>query len=88
MDETCWVWVNGHFAGEYLYNPTLDADSWQNPLRFDVTGLVDFGKQNQITVLVENGGGAGGLWKQSYLLYQPPRWKPPKWYTVIVPPSR
>jgi hypothetical protein len=85
VDETCWLWINGKPAGEFLYNPTLDPTSWQNPLRFDITKFVKFGKPNQITVLVQNLGGAGGLWKQSYLLYKAQDWNP-DWCKIISQP--
>ena len=86
VDETCWLWINGRFAGEFLYNPTLDSSSWKNPLRFDVTRFVNFGGTNQITLLVQNVIGAGGLWKPSYLLYKPQDWNPPAWCKVILQP--
>jgi len=76
VDETCWVWINGRSAGEFIYNRKLDAGSWKSPLRFDITKLVKFGETNQITVLVQNVEGDGGIWKPSYILYKPKDWQP------------
>lgn len=86
VDETCWVWLNGNPIGEFLYNPAVDADSWQNPLRFDITKAVQAGTTNQITVLVRNTVGAGGIWKPSYLIHRPADWNPPAWCKTITQP--
>jgi len=86
VDETCWLWINGKVAGEFFYNPTLDPASWENPLRFDITKFVKFGKTNQITVLVQNLSGAGGIWKPSYILYKSKNWNPPGWCKVVSQP--
>ncbi len=78
VDETCWLWINGRSAGEFIFNPTLDSSSWRMPLRFDITKFIKFGEKNQITLLVQNLDGDGGLWKQSYLLHRPRKWNPDK----------
>ena len=85
VDETCWLWINGKSAGKFIYNPTLDPGSWQNPLRFDITKFIKPGEKNQITVLVQNLIGAGGIWKASYLLYKPRDWNP-DWCKIISQP--
>ena len=70
VDETCWVWVNGKPAGEFMYDPVKDANSWEKPLRFDVTAYITPGQTNQITVLIQNMAGGGGIWKPSQLVFE------------------
>ena len=70
VDETCWVWVNGKPAGEFIYDPAKDANSWEKPLRFDMTAYMIPGQTNQITVLIQNMVGGGGIWKPSQLLFE------------------
>jgi hypothetical protein len=71
VDDTCWVWINGRAAGEYLYDPVNRPHSWREPLYFDISGLVDFGGDNQITALVRKKDGQhGGIWSASYLLFE------------------
>lgn len=70
MDESGWCWVNGKQVGELLFNAALDPHSWENPQEYDITDTVRFGSGNQITVLVENLTGKGGLWKPSYIRFE------------------
>ena len=69
VDESCWVWVNDTFVGEFLYDPAKDPMSWKKPLLFDVTKTLEAGASNQITVLVRNVSGAGGIWKPSHIVF-------------------
>ncbi|MFH0797736.1 MAG: DUF4838 domain-containing protein [Candidatus Omnitrophota bacterium] len=85
VDETCWLWINGSSAGEFIYNATLDPGSWEKPLRFDITKFVRLGGNNQITVLVQNDAGAGGIWKPSYILYKPHDWNPGAFKVISQP---
>jgi len=60
VDEMAWVWLNGKLAGEYFeYGPA----GWTEPFSFDVTRLVRWGAENQITVRVKNTAAAGGIYK-------------------------
>jgi len=72
VDETCWIWVNGEAAGEYIYDAVRDTSSWRRPMFFDVTEFIRFGAPNQITVLVQNVSGMGGIWRPSHLVFETP----------------
>ena len=88
VDETCWVWINGEAGGEFAYNPVLDSVSWSKPLRFDITKFVRFGEKNQVTVLVQNLVGKGGIWNgPSYILYRPDDWDP-DWCEIVAAPKQ
>ncbi len=68
VDESAWVWINGEFAGEHDIGPT----GWDRPFRIDVTGLLNWGGENQITVRVHNIAMAGGIWKPvSVIILEP-----------------
>ncbi len=68
VDESAWVWVNGEYLGEHDLGP----EGWQKPFRMDVTGKLNWGGQNQITVRVLNTAMAGGIWKPvSVLVLEP-----------------
>jgi hypothetical protein len=67
VDDSCWLWVNGKPAGKFIYNAEVDPGSWEKPLEFDVSKFVEFGKDNQFTVLLRNICGQGGIWKPSYI---------------------
>jgi len=71
VDETCWVWINGREAGEYVYDAARDSMSWKRPLFFDITRHVRAGEQNQVTVLVQNVSGLGGIWKPCHIVFEP-----------------
>lgn len=70
IDESGWFWVNGQEAGVLIYDAIINPNSWKEPQEYDVTNLVKFGEKNQITVLVENTVGKGGLWRPSYLRFE------------------
>ncbi|MFO8078815.1 MAG: HEAT repeat domain-containing protein [Armatimonadota bacterium] len=59
VDESAWVWVNGEFAGEHDVGPS----GWNKPFRVDVTELLRWGRENQITVRAMNTAHAGGIWR-------------------------
>lgn len=59
VDESTWVWVNGHYAGEL----DLGTSGWNVPFDIEVGSLLKWGKKNQITVRVLNAAGAGGIYK-------------------------
>ena len=53
-----------------IYDAIINPNSWKEPQEYDVTNLVKFGEKNQISVLVENTVGKGGLWRPSYLRFE------------------
>ncbi|MEA3403125.1 MAG: HEAT repeat domain-containing protein [Armatimonadota bacterium] len=59
VDESAWVWVNGQYAGEH----DLGKAGWNKPFRIDVTGMLNWGGENQLTVRVLNQAMAGGIYK-------------------------
>ncbi|MFW5866477.1 MAG: sugar-binding domain-containing protein [Armatimonadota bacterium] len=68
VDESAWVWINGEFAGEHDLGP----DGWDDPFRIDVTGMLNWGGENRITVRVLNTAMAGGIYKPvSVVLLEP-----------------
>jgi hypothetical protein len=68
VDESAWIWINGEFAGEHDLGPT----GWDKPFRIDVTGLLDWGGENQVTVRVLNTAQAGGIYKPVSLIVLEP----------------
>ncbi|MGI5816523.1 MAG: sugar-binding domain-containing protein [Armatimonadota bacterium] len=68
VDESTWVWVNGQFAGEHDIGPT----GWDKPFRIDVTDLLRWGEENQITIRAMNTANLGGIWRPvSLVLLEP-----------------
>ena len=63
VDEEAWVWVNGAHVGAHAKG----EGGWQVPFQLDVTGRVKSEAPNQITVMVRNTAGQGGIWKSVYL---------------------
>ncbi len=59
VDESAWVWLNGQYVGEHDMGPV----GWNVPFSLDVTDLIRWGEPNQITVRVQDVGGAGGIYK-------------------------
>lgn len=68
VDESTWVWVNGEFAGEHDRGPS----GWATPFRIDVTGMLNWGGENQITIRVLNTAMAGGIYKPVGLILLEP----------------
>lgn len=64
-DEQAWVWLNGEYVGEHA----MGLKGWDIPFMFDVTGLIEVGKQNHLAVLVDNAKGNGGLWRSIELIF-------------------
>jgi hypothetical protein len=66
VDESAWVYVNGKPAGERVF---AKSDDWTTPFTIKIDPLIDWGKAEQdITVRVEDKGGAGGIWKPVWLV--------------------
>jgi hypothetical protein len=62
VDESAWVWINGHFVGRHDIGP----DGWDKRFAMDVTPFLKWGETNQITVRVLDRTLAGGIWKPVY----------------------
>ncbi len=66
VDESCWVYVNGKEAGKHIF---VKPDDWRTSFAIDITDYIDWKKSTQIvTVRVEDSAGAGGIWKEVWLL--------------------
>ena len=59
VDETAWVWLNDTFIGQH----DIGIRGWNKPFYLDVTKEFLWGKENVLTVRVEDTGNAGGIWK-------------------------
>lgn len=59
VDESTWLWVNGHYAGTHDLGPS----GWRTPFDIDITPFVKWNEPNQITVRVLNTAGAGGIYE-------------------------
>lgn len=70
IDESGWIWVNGKPVGELIFDKVLNPNSWCTAQEYDVTDAIKFGQDNQITVMVENTIGKGGLWRPSYIRFE------------------
>lgn len=62
VDESAWVWVNGKFAGQHDIGP----NGWNQRFAMDVSSLLKWGGENQITVRVLDRTMAGGIYKPMY----------------------
>ncbi|MCX5642646.1 MAG: HEAT repeat domain-containing protein [Candidatus Omnitrophica bacterium] len=59
VDESAWVWINGEYAGQH----DIGLEGWLVPFQLDITDLIKWNDENQITVRVMNVAFAGGIWK-------------------------
>ncbi len=59
VDESTWLWVNGEFAGVHDIGP----QGWTKPFQIDVSNLIKWGEDNQLTVRVLNTKAAGGIYR-------------------------
>ncbi|HNX93326.1 MAG TPA: HEAT repeat domain-containing protein [Syntrophomonas sp.] len=59
VDESAWVWINGHFAGEH----DQGTSGWNIPFDIEMGSFLKWGEANQLTVRVGNVTGAGGIYK-------------------------
>lgn len=64
-DDYAKVWLNGQYAGEQ-HLPI--AVGWKTPFALDVTDAIKPGKENALTIRVEDPGALGGLWKSVKLM--------------------
>jgi len=66
VDESCWIYLNGKFAGEHLYK---ERNDWKTPFEIRIDELVDWNREKQlITVRVEDKAGVGGIWRSVWLV--------------------
>lgn len=66
VDESCWVYLNGKYAGEHVYKLKND---WKTPFEIRIDKLIDWTKEKQrITVRVEDKGGVGGIWRTVWVV--------------------
>ena len=78
VDKDCTVWINGKLAGKSVYNGSVDPEMWALPRYFDITDLVDYGRNNLLCIKIDNrGGGHGGLWKPSFIVLEKGAVSPP-----------
>lgn len=63
VDESAWIWINGEYVGQHDIGPA----GWNKRFAMNVTDLLRWGGQNQITVRVLDRIQAGGIWKPVYL---------------------
>jgi hypothetical protein len=59
VDESAWVWVNGQYVGQH----DIGLDGWDKRFAMDVSDVLKWGAENQITVRVLDRKFAGGIWK-------------------------
>lgn len=61
VDESAWVYVNGKFCGERVYQ---GGNEWQEPFNIRIDQAIDWTAEYQSVVIkVEDTAGAGGVWK-------------------------
>ena len=62
VDESTWVWINGQYVGQHDVGP----NGWNLRFAMDVSNVLKWGEENQITVRVLDRKMAGGIWKPVY----------------------
>lgn len=67
VDESCRVYANGRLAGERRYQQSGDEST---PFAVDITSQMDWTRpgQTRVAVQVEDRSGAGGIWRQVFLV--------------------
>ncbi len=67
VDESCWLWVNGEYAGRHHIGP----EGWNVSFRLDITPFLKPG-ENLLAVRVMNTAWAGGIYRPVRLeVYEP-----------------
>jgi len=67
VDEACKIWLNGERVHERPYPYQGNIESWKEAFEVNITPFVRRDKPNVLAVLVEDNGGAGGIWKPVWL---------------------
>lgn len=70
VDESCRVFINGREAASFKYNPRKSTSTMNYPMSFDVTGFIETGATNVISVKLTNESGSGGLWQPVELRFE------------------
>lgn len=65
VDESATVYLNGQKIGEHLFK---DPDDWQTPFEIEITDAAKFGGENELSVLVEDKVGLGGVWQPVWVI--------------------
>lgn len=60
VDESTWLYIDGELIA---WHDKFPLSIWDKPFTLDITGTVKSGSTQQITVRVNDVGGAGGIWK-------------------------
>ena len=63
VDEGAWVWVNGQYVGQH----DIGKSGWNKPFYLDISKEILWGKENLLTVRVEDTLASGGIWKKVFL---------------------
>ena len=64
VDESAWVWVNGHFVGAH----DLGSVGWDRPFSLDISEHIRWDAPNHIAVQAMNTAGLGGIYEPITLL--------------------
>ena len=59
VDEAAWVWLNGVYLGSHDIGP----DGWRESFAMDCTNEIRWGKENILTIRVNDTAYAGGIYK-------------------------
>ena len=59
VDEAAWVWLNGVYLGSHDIGP----DGWRESFAMDCTKEIRWGKENILTIRVNDTAYAGGIYK-------------------------
>lgn len=66
VDESCWVYLNGKFAGQHVYQHKND---WKTPFEIRIDPWINWRQKTQLlTVRVEDRSGMGGIWKPVWIV--------------------
>ena len=63
VDEAAWVWLNGKYVGQRDLGPS----GWNKVFYLDISKEILWGKENVLTVRVEDSIASGGIWKDVFL---------------------
>ena len=67
VDEACKVYFNGQLLLDRPYPYKGNANSWEEPFAVDVTTLLKTDGENDLSVMVINNYGQGGLFRPVYV---------------------
>ena len=67
VDEACKVYLNGKLLLDRPYPYKGDSKSWEKPFEIDITEHLKKDSKNDLTVMVINNNGPGGLFRPVYL---------------------